>query len=143
MPMQLAVEREVNELIDAARSSGAVSDAESGIGWWTPRSGAHHAFDDPSVVSDLLDSRIGPPVGRRRGGNREQALRIDPPPEPWRTGGRNTRRRVDIRCRNASTWAESSSCSVGRDHLRGTSESSATLSPSACSAFHARRRRWP
>ena len=58
MPMQLAVEREVNELIDAARSSGAVSDARIRHRLVDAKIGVHIMRSTTlRVVSDLLDSR--------------------------------------------------------------------------------------
>ena len=58
MPMQLAVEREVDELIDAARSSGAVSDARIRHRLVDAKIGVHIMRSTTlRVVSDLLDSR--------------------------------------------------------------------------------------
>ena len=60
MPMQLAVEREVDELIDAARSSGAVSDARIRHRLVDAKIGVHIMRSTTlRVVSDLLDSRDG------------------------------------------------------------------------------------
>ena len=60
MPMQLAVEREVDELIDAARSSGAISDARIRHRLVDAKIGVHiMRSTNLRVVSDLLDSRDG------------------------------------------------------------------------------------
>jgi alkylation response protein AidB-like acyl-CoA dehydrogenase len=60
MPMQLAVEREVDELIDAARSSGAVSDARIRHRLVDAKIGVHIMRSTTlRVVSDLLDARDG------------------------------------------------------------------------------------
>ncbi len=91
IPMQLAVEREVGELVEAARRFGALDDrrlrqrlVDAVIGVHIMRS------TNLRVVSDLLDGRRIR-RGDDRGGDREQAVRVDPPSAAGRVGRRNPR----------------------------------------------------
>ncbi len=99
MPMQLAAEREVNELIDAAKSSGAVDDARIRQRLVDALIGVHiMRSTSVRVVGDLLNPRDwGRRRGHRRGGNGQQAVRVHPPPTAGRTGGRDLRCQVVVR----------------------------------------------